>query len=222
MSEIMKGAAEEVLDITKGQSGKMLERIFGPSFDELGLILAERIRGRRLKQEIKLLQEAEAEIAARGIKTKRIALKNFVPLLEYSSIEEDETIHEKWKAMLVNYVDTQKNFETNVFPNILSQISKEEFDYLTHIANHTWDAEKYNTDGFREKKPAIEQNLLRLGVLKQDFELLMKSSFRMPDTKTDYGYGVREYSPIKGIGIKVRLSPIGKLFLDICSLEQKK
>jgi len=64
-----------------------------------------------------------------NISPKQISLKLLSPLLEYSSLEEDDELLAKWSFLLGNLVDSdQKNTDNHVFPYILSQISKDEFN----------------------------------------------------------------------------------------------
>jgi len=50
--------------------------------------------------------------------------------LDYSSIEEDEDMQDKWAILLSNLVDSEQNIENHVFPYILSQLSSGEFNAL--------------------------------------------------------------------------------------------
>jgi len=219
MSEIMKKVAEDALDITKGQSGKMLERVLGPIADEIGLTLAESIRGFRLKKQIKLLQGAEEYIAKNGIKTKRISLKNFTPLLEYASIEEEETLEDKWKAMLINYADVEQNLKTNVFPNILSQMSLEEYEWLEKSVKNLWTREERWSREFRVKSEDLRPNLLRLGLLEQRPHIKLKTFYRFPESSDGFRPRVDEYSPIeKDLDFEYPISPLGIKLIEVCTL----
>ena len=62
-----------------------------------------------------------------NIPTKIISLKLLCPLLDYSALEEDEVLQDKWATLLGNMVDSEQNIENHVFPYILSQISKQNF-----------------------------------------------------------------------------------------------
>jgi hypothetical protein len=53
-----------------------------------------------------------------------------VPYLENAGLEEDEFLQDKWATMLGNMLDSEQNIENNIFPFILSQISKNEFEAL--------------------------------------------------------------------------------------------
>src|SRR5687768_1907028 len=112
---------------------QFLSRIVNPAADHVGLLLADRVNLIRFKNQVSILQKAEKYIQEKGITTKQVSLKTLVPLLEGASLEEDVDLQEKWSALLVNYVDSEKNFATTVFPYILSQLSTNEIKGLEYI-----------------------------------------------------------------------------------------
>ncbi|MNX55356.1 hypothetical protein D3C86_861180 [compost metagenome] len=57
-------------------------------------------------------------------------VKLLAPFLENAGLEEDEYLQEKWALLLTNMVDSKQNIGNHVFPYILSQISKEEFEFI--------------------------------------------------------------------------------------------
>ena len=101
-----------------------------PTVEETGLLLKDRVMFWRLRNQLRMLQKAEDHCVKNKIDPKRISLKVMFPLLDYSSLEEDDVLLDKWAILLANMVDSEQNIENHVFPYILSQISIKEFQIL--------------------------------------------------------------------------------------------
>jgi hypothetical protein len=123
---IKSSTIEKGLELAKEFIGKLI----GPSAEELGLFLSDNIKYLRYKNQIRILLKARKYVQDRNISTKEIPLKILVPLLENSSLEENEELQEKWAVMITNLCDSDFNLQSQIFPYILSQISKEEFHQL--------------------------------------------------------------------------------------------
>jgi hypothetical protein len=77
-----------------------------------------------------MLNRAKEICDNNNIKPKKISLKLLCPLLDYAGLEEDEYLRENWAFLLSNMVDSDQNIQNHVFPYLLSQISKSEFNEL--------------------------------------------------------------------------------------------
>ncbi len=117
---------EKGLDLAKG----FLDSLIKPALDEVGLLVKDKVTLWRFKNQIKILNKAREHCIKHGISTKEISPKILVPLLEYASLEEDDTLQDKWAMLLSNMVDSEQNVQNHVFPYLLSQISKNEYDAL--------------------------------------------------------------------------------------------
>lgn len=104
-----------------------LEKLMMPAVEEVGLMMKEKVTSWRLKNQVRVLTNARLYCQKHNINPKAISLKLLVPLLENAGLEEDEFLQDKWAILLANMVDTDQNNENNVFPFILSQLSKNEF-----------------------------------------------------------------------------------------------
>src|SRR5690606_19637241 len=78
------------------QSKGLLSSLFGPSIDEFGGILSDNIKLRRLKNQVKIFKKAEEYLRKNNIDPKSVNLKVLAPLIEYSSLEENEILQNKW------------------------------------------------------------------------------------------------------------------------------
>lgn len=112
-----------------------VDKLIMPSIEEAGLLVKDHITMWRFKNQVKMLNKAKYYCEIHKIEPKKISLKVLAPLLEYSSLEEEEIMQDKWSILLSNLIDSQQNIENHVFPYILSQLSKDEFFPLEDVYN---------------------------------------------------------------------------------------
>lgn len=120
---------EKGLEIAKD----FIDKLIMPSVEETGLLVKDHITMWRFQNQIKILTKAKFYCEQHNIKSKKISLKILAPLIEYSSLEEDNLMQDKWSILLSNLVDSEQNIENHVFPYILSQLSIDEFLFLEKI-----------------------------------------------------------------------------------------
>ncbi len=155
--DITSTAVEKGIDLVKG----FVEKLVGASIEETGLLLADNIKLIRFKNQLKILSKAQKIVEERDINIKQISLKALVPLLEYSSLEDDETLQEKWTNLLVNFIDVNEKYVSTIFPFILNQLSSKEVIeldriYLTNMADMI------------QLSGVDKSNLVRLGLIERD------------------------------------------------------
>ena len=124
--DITSTALEKGIDLAKD----FLDKLIIPSIEETGLLLKDKVTFWKFKNQIRMLNKAKKYCDKQNIDPKTISLKLLCPLLEYSSLEEEEELQDKWAILLANMVDSKQNIENHVFPYILSQISLNEFKFL--------------------------------------------------------------------------------------------
>lgn len=154
--DISSTAVEKGIDLVKD----FLERLVGSSIEEAGLLISDNIKLRRFKNQIKMLDKAQKIVAESNIGIKQISLKKIVPLLEYSSLEEEENLQDKWANLLVSFVNADQKYESTVFPYILSQLSSKEVIELDKLYET-----KINKPLIRTLSNIEISNLVRLGLI---------------------------------------------------------
>ena len=167
-----------ILDQGYAFAKEFVSKLIIPSIEETGLLLRDQIVLWRLKNQIKILNKAQAYCEKNNISPKKISLKILVPLLDYSSIEEEAVLQDKWAILLSNLVDSEKNVENHVFPYILSQLSINE--YL--ILEKAFDSKKYREERlsielekFRQEKPyKVKKGREQIELLKEKVYKLRK------------------------------------------------
>ncbi|MGE6353987.1 hypothetical protein ACQKCJ_08920 [Flavobacterium sp. NPDC079362] len=156
--DITSTAIEKGIDLIGG----FIEKLVGSSLEEAGLYLSEKVKIRRLNNQIKIFSDAKKIAEQNNITIKQINLKTIVPLLEFSSLEEDETLQKKWSNLIVNFSDSSKVFESSIFPFILNQISTNELKELERVK----DVGAFKTTELNLKASEIS-NITRLGLIGQ-------------------------------------------------------
>lgn len=121
--DITSTAIEKGIDLAKD----FLEKLIIPTVEETGLLLKDKVTMWRFNNQVKILIKAKNSCEKYGIKPKTVSLKILCPLLDYSGLEENEILQDKWANLLTNMVDSTQNIENHVFPYLLSQVSVDEF-----------------------------------------------------------------------------------------------
>jgi len=188
--DITSTALEKGIDLIS----TFIEKLAGSSLEEAGLLFGDKIRVRRLTNQIKIFSQAKKIAEDNNISIKQINLKTLVPLLEFSSLEEDETLQLKWSNLIVNFSDKNQIYESSIFPFILNQLSSNEAIKLENIKNVIEISSK------KIELTDIEiSNVIRLGLL----ERIIIEGFTFDSEPTDFKY--------------YKVSSLGKLFLNCCS-----
>lgn len=123
---ITSTAVEKGIDLAKDFLGVLIK----PAVEETGLLIKDQVTLWRFKNQVKMLNKAQSIVEKQNINPKKVSLKVLVPLLEYSSLEEDDEIQDTWAILLSNIVDSEQNIENHVFPYILGQISLQELSII--------------------------------------------------------------------------------------------
>lgn len=135
-----------------------LVKLAGSSIEEAGLMFGDKVKLRRLRNQIKIFSEAKKIAEDNNISIKQINLKTLVPLLEFSSLEEDETLQQKWSNLIVNFSNSNEKYESSIFPFILNQLTSSDILLLELLYNNPMTG-VYIVTGI--EKP----NLIRLGLI---------------------------------------------------------
>jgi len=108
-----------------------LGKIINPPLEELGLLAQDQIKFWRFKNQVRMLNKAQQSLAAKGINPRKVPLKTIAPLLEYSSLEEDENVQGKWAALLAKAADPSFSIDLcTIYIEILRQLSPHEVRIL--------------------------------------------------------------------------------------------
>jgi len=170
--DISSSALEKGLEIAKN----FLDKLIMPAIEETGLLLKDQVSLWKFKNQVKMINKAKSFCEKNNISPKTISLKLLCPLFDYSAIEDDEILQDKWAILLSNMVDSEQNIENHVFPYILSQLSTNEFLILEKVFGEKQNRIKqlnYELDEYRKNKPKFEEQIkTKLNDLKNELEQL--------------------------------------------------
>ena len=156
--DVSSSVVEKGIDIARG----FIDKLVSPPIEELGLLVKDHISYWRFSNQIKILNKAKAICERNNISVKAIPPKLLCPYLDNASLEDDEDLQDKWATLLVNMVDSKQNMQNHVFPYILSQLSKEEFNLLESVLlekiNRISELEKELFD-FLTNRSGVEEKL---------------------------------------------------------------
>lgn len=156
--DITSSVAEKGIDLAKS----FIDKLIMPAIEETGLLLKEQVARFRFNNQIRMINKAHLVCERNNISPKTISLKLLCPLLDYSGLEEDEVLQDKWAILLSNMVDSEQNIENHVFPYILSQLSSNEFLVLEKVFNEKLarvEILNQELEEFRKSKPEEEREL---------------------------------------------------------------
>ena len=121
----MKAAMEVLFEPVKD----LVQKLAGPAAEELGLTFGEHVRQFRIKRELRLLTRTKEMLEEAGISPKQVPLKLLYPLIQNGQLEEDDSLQDKWAALLANSCK-EGNEVLPSFPEILKQITPVEAKFL--------------------------------------------------------------------------------------------
>jgi hypothetical protein len=207
-----------------------IDAIIGPPLEEIGGILADRIRLWRYKNQIGILIKAREYNDRKGISPKTIPVKTLANLIEASSYEENESLKERWSALLANATDPTNNFSLhNAFIDVLKQLSPLEVEVLdfmwsegtTHNGKHyirtysryllhEMHLRKKNTKkslyGEMEKslEPLLVENLIRLNLIEYEKpEIYNRNEVYSLGEKPEYSIRSKQNVLLTNLGLKL-------------------
>lgn len=93
------------------------------------------MRAKRMMNQFKILSRTTEILEKKGLDPHQINLKALVPLIEKSSLEEEEKLQEKWAALIANISSAPENGLEPRLIDTLSQLSSLEAGILDFIHN---------------------------------------------------------------------------------------
>jgi Abortive infection alpha len=124
----------ETIKSVSDKAEGLLKSLFGKAFEEKGEMIADQIRLRRFKNQVNILAKAESFLREKNIDPKKINLKLLVPLIEYSSLEEDENMQTTWANVIANIAsyETEQLFNLKCI-EVLKEITPNEILLLDNL-----------------------------------------------------------------------------------------
>lgn len=118
------------------EMGGFISRFISGPLEQGAGIIEDKLRHMRWERQQRLIQRAEEFLHQKGLPSpdNPIPLKNAVPLLEYATLEEDNSLQDLWAQLLVNGTNQCTGIKIErSFIEILAQISSLEAQILQAI-----------------------------------------------------------------------------------------
>ncbi len=109
----------------------LAERLFGGPFDQIGGAWEDRLKVRREIRKLKLMQKLNTAIADAGFSPDAIPDAIWIPAVQEALLQDDESLQEKWAAMLANAADPgQTRPVSPAFPGMLKDLTSRDVKFL--------------------------------------------------------------------------------------------
>jgi Abortive infection alpha len=202
LASAIKATMEAALEPVKD----LVQKVAGPAAEEFGLTLKERVRHFRFKGEIRLLTRTKQMLEDAGISPKQVPLKLLFPLIQNGALEQNESLQEKWAALLANSC-REGNGVLPSFPEILKQLTPVEANFLDRAYDEISD------DGHGPKLPIQEDTLIAATkVIIADLERLGLIDRYMEDTQLTASLKHHTFGPTNHLFV----SFFGREFVRAC------
>lgn len=168
--------------------GGFLSKYVGGSLEQAMGIVEDKLKYLRWERQVRLVERANHFLAEKGLATpnRKVPLHVAIPLIQAGSLEEDDSLQDRWAALLVNAADSASHVEVRrAFISILEDMTPLDASVLEKVYSSTLspndEIEVWTThlpDSITAKKPDQENlrpprdvelslaNLARLGLVR--------------------------------------------------------
>lgn len=159
-----------------------------PDFIKDGVgILSDQVKLWRWSNQINIIKKAQVKIEASGLNKKQIPLKVLVPIIQNSSLEQDENMQDKWANMLTNAATGSIEISPN-YAAILNELSPIEVVILDKIY------QEVNKEADYQKRKALQFDATKLksmlNTTEEKMDLIVENLFRLNVLQSPAGQGV--------------------------------
>ncbi|MBS1972663.1 MAG: DUF4393 domain-containing protein [Bdellovibrionales bacterium] len=136
--EDIKNASEAIKNASAFgiEAIKFIRVLTDEPMKELSGILSDKLKFYRWRNQQQILLKAAEYLRSNNILTRKIPLRELIPLLEYSSMEDEELLQDLWAGILANSANSNSSNRSNlVFIEILKSLSKMEAEILQVISS---------------------------------------------------------------------------------------
>jgi hypothetical protein len=159
-----------------------------PDFLKDGVgILSDQVKLWRWSNQINIIKKAQNKIEESGLSKKQIPLKVLVPIIQNSSLEQDENMQEKWANMLANAATDNVEISPN-YAAILNELSPIEVSILDKIYQEV----NKESDYQKRKSIQFDANELKtmLGITEEKMDLIIENLYRLNLFQAPAGHGI--------------------------------
>lgn len=159
--EIVAGATEGAIRGMLAPITDFASAVFGEPASEVGGYLGDGRRMRRFERQVRMFKRANEMLAEAGIDPSRVDWKVLTPLVAGAADEEDDSMAERWAALLANAAAGEYGFFVHPsFPRVLSEMSALDAALLNRFADGVEITFRAGSDQTHELFSALEIGLL--------------------------------------------------------------
>jgi hypothetical protein len=138
----------------------IIKAMLGPAAAEIAERFRDNIRIYRYGRQLDCLKKAEMMAENAGFTPKAVPIKLLFPLLEGASLEDNETLHTMWAALLANAASPESTVRPG-FIAILRQMSPDEAAMMNWVyRNREGDDDDDSTSSSTSSSYGVEDNSL--------------------------------------------------------------
>lgn len=209
--------AREGINQLADKAFAFLEKVVNPPLEELGGLLADKIKLWRWKNQVNIIPQAKRFCEQKEIQLGKIPLKTLAPLLEHSSWEENPDMQTKWASLLANAANPNYSYDIHpTYVEILNQLSSLETKLLDSLFN------EYERT-FADKKHVLlfskEKICQAMNIPSEKLDILIDNLFRLnllqPPASYD-GISIGKYPIVLRTHEVIQLTPLGRDFVRHC------
>lgn len=114
----------------------LIDKLFGGPVEQIGGMWTDRLAVRRHIRRISLFGKLQAAIDKARFDPRQIPDNVWIPAIQEASLQDDETLQEKWANLLANAADPRAEGLPPSFPKILSELSSREARFLDRLYDY--------------------------------------------------------------------------------------
>ena len=119
----------------------VIQKMFGPAAEEIGLMFRDKARVYRLKNLLSVVTKTDELLRANSANLHTVPLRTLLPIIEGASLEDDDALSKKWAGLLASAAVSLEPWAAHPsFPRILSEITAHEavmLDRLSELGGRT-------------------------------------------------------------------------------------
>lgn len=215
--------ASEAIRQLADKASEFLGKVANPSLEELGGLLADKVKFWRFKNQVNIVLKAEEFLRKKGVTPQKIPLKTLVPLLEQSSWEEDSDMQDRWASLLASAADQKSSSQIqSSYVELLKQLSPLEARMLDQLysAHESTVPDKRSSLMFGKQK--ISKSF---ALTSEQFDVLTDNLFRLNLLQPPASHGgvsIGKFPIVLRTYEAVQLTPLACDFIKHCRYGKEK
>ena len=204
----MSDASEIIKSGAFGNLADIIHKLFAPMAEEYGLLLGDNAKVYRLKNLVSVLTKTQKILSDANLPPNAVPPRLALPILEASSLEDDETLQSLWAGLLAT-ASQQTDSVSPSFIETLKQLTPDEARHLEHVYKTLQKSSKQKilanspvspyafTERWGAPSGVSSDTFERLGLIRRDFDVKLRSrstlsSRREPRTIKEATYAIEE------------------------------